>query len=96
MLTIPLRARLALCRFASPLASPGPQCSSVHAGLPAMLEKTRAWVRENAAETRQVLTAYAELLQGTRPGRSIIRDLGALEKYGVSAGTLAVVTRPEA
>ena len=53
-------------------------------------------VRENAAETRQVLTAYAELLQGTRPGRSIIRDLGALEKYGVSAGTLAVVTRPEA
>src|SRR5437764_1274168 len=53
-------------------------------------------VRESAAETRQVLTAYAELLQGTRPGRSIIRDLGALEKYGVSAGTLAVVTRPEA
>ena len=53
-------------------------------------------VRESEAETRQVLTAYAELLQGTRPGRSVIRDLGALEKYGVSAGTLAVVTRPEA
>jgi len=53
-------------------------------------------VRENAAETRQVLGAYAELLQGTRSGRSVIRDLGALEKYGVSAGTLAVVTRPEA
>jgi putative protease len=53
-------------------------------------------VRENASETRRVLVAYAELLEGTRSGRSVIRDLGALEKYGVSAGTLAVVTRPEA
>jgi putative protease len=53
-------------------------------------------VRENAVETRRVLTAYGELVDGTRPGRSVIRDLGALEKYGVSAGTLAVVTRPEA
>jgi len=53
-------------------------------------------VRETAAQTQEVLGAYAELLQGRRSGRSVIRDLGALEKYGVSAGTLAVVTRPEA
>ncbi|MFL5431753.1 MAG: DUF3656 domain-containing protein, partial [Myxococcales bacterium] len=53
-------------------------------------------VRESADETRRILCAYAELLDGSRSGRSVIRDLGALEKYGVSAGTLAVVTRPEA
>ena len=29
-------ARRALCRFARPLAKPGPQCSRVQAGLPAM------------------------------------------------------------
>ena len=32
-LTIGVRARRALCRLASPLASPGPRCSSVAAGL---------------------------------------------------------------
>jgi putative protease len=53
-------------------------------------------VRENAAETSRVLCAYADLLRGARTGRAVIKDLGALEKYGVSAGTLAVVTQPEA
>jgi len=51
-------------------------------------------VRESAAETRSVLTAYAELLRGTRTGRQVIAEVGALEKYGVSAGTLFVVTQP--
>ena len=51
-------------------------------------------VRESAAETRRVLTAYAELLRGTRTGRQVIAEVGALEKYGVSAGTLFVVTQP--
>ena len=32
--TMPDRARRALCRFARPCAKPGPQCSSVAAGLP--------------------------------------------------------------
>ena len=53
-------------------------------------------VRENAAETRRVLCAYADLLAGTRSGREVIAEVGALEKYGVSAGTLVVVTQPHA
>jgi putative protease len=53
-------------------------------------------VRENAAETRRVLSAYAGLLSGTRSGRQVIAEVGALEKYGVSAGTLVVVTQPHA
>ena len=38
----------------------------------------------------------AGLLRGSRSPRSVIQDVGALEKYGVSAGTLAVVTQPHA
>jgi len=53
-------------------------------------------VRENAAETRQVLSAYSDLLRGTRTPKSVIQEVGALEKYGVSAGTLVVVTQPHA
>ncbi|HET7788961.1 MAG TPA: DUF3656 domain-containing protein [Myxococcales bacterium] len=53
-------------------------------------------VREGAAETEQVLRAYAELLRGARTGRQVIAEVGALEKYGVSAGTLVVVTQPHA
>src|SRR2546427_7475064 len=53
-------------------------------------------VRENAAETERVLRAYAGLLKGTRNGRQVIAEVGALEKYGVSAGTLAVVSQPHA
>src|SRR4051812_17317893 len=34
MLTMPEFAFLALCRLAKPLASPGPRCSSVEAGVP--------------------------------------------------------------
>jgi putative protease len=53
-------------------------------------------VRENAAETRRVLRAYGALLRGERSGKQVIAEVGALEKYGVSAGTLAVVTSPHA
>ncbi len=53
-------------------------------------------VRENAAETRQVLSAYFDLLRGARTPKSVIQEVGALEKYGVSAGTLVVVTQPHA
>jgi U32 family peptidase len=53
-------------------------------------------VRENAAETERVLRAYAGLLEGSRNGRQVIAEVGALEKYGVSAGTLAVVSQPHA
>jgi putative protease len=53
-------------------------------------------VRESAAESERVLRAYAGLLNGTRSGRQVISEVGALEKYGVSAGTLVVVTQPHA
>ena len=53
-------------------------------------------VRENAAETRQVLSAYSDLLRGARTPKSVTQEVGALEKYGVSAGTLVVVTQPHA
>jgi putative protease len=49
-------------------------------------------VRETFAETRRVLEAYAALLRGERQPRAVIEEVCALEKYGVSAGTLAVVT----
>jgi len=42
------------------------------------------------------LRAYADLLTGKRTGRQVIGEIGALEKYGVSAGTLVVVTQPHA
>ncbi|HEY4770872.1 MAG TPA: DUF3656 domain-containing protein [Myxococcales bacterium] len=51
-------------------------------------------VREGAAETERVLRAYSGLLDGDRTGRQVIAEVGALEKYGVSAGTLVVVTQP--
>jgi len=51
-------------------------------------------VRESEAETERVLRAYAALLAGKRTGPQVIAQVGALEKYGVSAGTLVVVTQP--
>ena len=53
-------------------------------------------VRENANETEKILRAYADLLKGARKGSQVIAEVGALEKYGVSAGTLVVVTQPHA
>ncbi len=53
-------------------------------------------VRENAADTRRVLAAYAALLTGTKSPQKVIAEVGALEKYGVSAGTLVVVQQPHA
>jgi len=53
-------------------------------------------VREGAAETERVLRAYSGLLDGARTGQQVIAEVGALEKYGVSAGTLVVVTQPHA
>jgi len=50
-------------------------------------------VRESAEEAGRVLRAYADLLRGARSPRSVIAEVGAMEKYGVSAGTLFVVQR---
>ena len=51
-------------------------------------------VRESADETRRVLRAYRDLLRGAKSGKQVIAEVGALEKYGVSAGTLVIVTQP--
>jgi putative protease len=77
------------------------KAQSAAACLPQLLEKgVRRFrvelVRESFAETRRILSAYADLLRGTRSGRQVIAEVGALEKYGVSAGTLVVVTQPHA
>ncbi|HUJ27449.1 MAG TPA: DUF3656 domain-containing protein, partial [Myxococcales bacterium] len=53
-------------------------------------------VRENAPETRKILRAYQSLIDGRRSGSQVIAEVGALEKYGVSAGTLLVVTQAHA
>ena len=53
-------------------------------------------VRESAAETEKVLRAYRALLEEKRSGKQVIAEVGALEKYGVSAGTLVVVTQAHA
>ncbi|MFN2547608.1 MAG: DUF3656 domain-containing protein [Myxococcales bacterium] len=51
-------------------------------------------VRESVSETRKILSAYRDLLKGIKTGKQVIAEVGALEKYGVSAGTLVVVTQP--
>lgn len=50
-------------------------------------------VRESGEETRTVLGAYGGLLAGKKNAREVVREIGALERYGVTAGTLVVVTR---
>jgi U32 family peptidase len=49
-------------------------------------------VREKAEETALVLTTYRELLDGKIDARAAVRKASAIEKYGVTSGTLAVVT----
>ncbi|MCC6807273.1 MAG: U32 family peptidase [Deltaproteobacteria bacterium] len=48
-------------------------------------------VREDAAETALVLTTYRALLDGKLDARAAVRSVGAIEKYGVSSGTLQVL-----
>lgn len=48
-------------------------------------------VREGAGETTKVLRSYAALLRGERTSHQVLQTVGALERYGVSSGTLAVV-----
>jgi putative protease len=48
-------------------------------------------VRESSEETRSVLLAYHDLLAGGAAAREVVRRVGALERYGVTVGTLAIV-----
>jgi putative protease len=54
------------------------------------------FVRESAEEAKLILRSYAALLRGEKTPRETIREVGALEKYGVSAGTLVVISQPHA
>jgi hypothetical protein len=38
-----------------------------------------------------VLESYRALLLGNRPPLQVVRDVGALERYGVTSGTFAVL-----
>jgi putative protease len=49
------------------------------------------FVREGLEETREVLTAYRSLLDGTSPPEAVLRRVGALERFGVTSGTLRVL-----
>lgn len=47
-------------------------------------------VWESAAETARVLDSYARLLTGERSAAQVLAAIGAIERYGVTAGTLQV------
>ena len=49
------------------------------------------FVWESAAEVRGVLEAYRALLDGRKAAAEVVRDVGALERYGVTSGTFAVL-----
>lgn len=50
-------------------------------------------VWESAGETTRVLNAYGDLVTGRRGAGEVQSELGAIERYGVTAGTLAVMSR---
>lgn len=49
------------------------------------------FVWETAEETTRVIEAYRALLEGRKPAAEVARDVGAIERYGVTSGTLAVL-----
>jgi putative protease len=49
-------------------------------------------VRESADETRRILTAYADLLSGRIGPRDAVRRAGAHEQFGVTRGTMRVIS----
>src|SRR5580698_3421322 len=77
MLTIGVAARRALCRLARPFARPGPQCSSVAAGLPAMRAYPSA-----APVTTPSNKPSTQRIPGTRSSAATkcISDVPGLEK----------------
>lgn len=49
------------------------------------------FVWESADEVRRVLDSYRALLSGERTAQQVVREVGALERYGVTSGTFAVL-----
>ncbi len=48
-----------------------------------------AW--ESAAEAARVIETYRALLEGRRSPSAVLRDVGAIERFGVTSGTLATI-----
>lgn len=49
------------------------------------------FVWETADEVKRVLESYRALLEGRRTASQVAREVGALERYGVTSGTFAVL-----
>lgn len=49
------------------------------------------FVWETGSEVERVLESYRALLGGQRPAAQVVREVGALERYGVTSGTFAVL-----
>jgi len=49
------------------------------------------FVWEGPDEVRRVVASYRALLEGTRTAQQVAREVGALERYGVTSGTFAVL-----
>jgi putative protease len=49
------------------------------------------FVWETGAEVRDVLSNYRALLKGERPAAQVVRNVRAMERYGVTSGTFAVL-----
>ena len=67
--------------------------------VPAVLERGVRHVRvelldEPAAEVREILAAYRELLAGRRSGRDVLQQLKASNRVGVTRGTLEEKRNP--
>lgn len=54
------------------------------------------FVWETADEVRQVLESYRALAAGKKSAAQVVRDVGAMERYGVTSGTFAVLGTPTA
>ena len=49
------------------------------------------FVWEGPDEVRRVVESYRALLEGKRTAQQVAREVGALERYGVTSGTFAVL-----
>jgi putative protease len=80
------------CRNTVFHASPQSAAELVPALVKAGVQRFRVeLVRESAAETTRVISAYRALLAGRQTGREVFRDLRASGGYGVVRGSLRVL-----
>lgn len=48
-------------------------------------------VWESAEETARIFASYRALLAGEKSAADVVREVGAIERYGVTSGTLATI-----